>query len=165
MDAFRADLARAKGKTLVSEFSGSWETEAPGGGSRSKMEQVAFGMSRDLVDPLRTSTGRDVLAACGVPPALVTPNTDGTSQRESLRRFLHSSLVPMARLIETECRLKLDAPDLVLDLSAIHAADTTGRSRAFASLIKVGVHADDASSNTGIVLTQPLLPMQGQDGA
>ena len=162
LDAFRGDLAKAKGKTLVSEFSGSWETEAPGGGSRSKIENIDFGMKRELVDPLRTSTGRDVLAACGVPPTLFVSNSDGTAQREAFRRFMHSSLAPMARLIETEARVKLDSPELVLDLSAIHAADTAGRSRAFKQLVEAGVHPEDAATNTGVVLTKPLR-LQGPD--
>ena len=164
LDAFRGDLAKAKGKTLVSEFSGSWETEAPGGGGRSKVEHIDFGMKRELVDALRTSTGRDVLAAAGVPPTLFVANSDGTAQRDAFRRFMHSSLVPMARVIETEARVKLDAPDLTLDLSSIHAADTAGRSRAFKQLVEAGVHPEDAAMNSGVVLTKPLQAQAGGGG-
>ena len=110
LDAFRGDLAKAKGRTLLTEFSGQWKTDAPGGSGRSKIEHVTYGLERNLIDPLRTATGRDILAACGVPPSLVVANSDGTAQRESLRRFLHTGLAPMARLIEAEARVKLDSP-------------------------------------------------------
>ena len=56
---------------------------------------------------------------------------DAAGQRESWRRFLHGSLRPMARIIEAELRAKLDAPELALDLSELHAADVAGRARSF----------------------------------
>ena len=154
LDAFRSDLAKAKGGTLVMERPANWEVDGPGASSQVRLESATYGLDRNLLDPLRTQTGRDVLSACGVPPTLFVANSDGTSQRESLRRFLHSSLVPMARIMETELRLKLDAPDLELDLTGLHAADITGRARAFGSLIKAGVAPQDAARNTGIVLDQ-----------
>ena len=163
LDAFRGDLAKAKGGTLVMEHTGGWDTETPTGGARSRLEHVTYGMERSIVDVLRTGTGRDVLSACGVPPTLFVANSDGTAQREAFRRFMHASLVPMARMIETECRVKLDSPGLELDLSAIHAADTAGRSRAFKQLVEAGVHPEDAAMNTGVVLTRSL-QVQAQDG-
>ena len=63
-------------------------------------------------------------------------------------------LNPLARLIEAECREKLDAPDLVLDLSELHASDVAGRARSFGQLVKAGVHPEDAAANTGVVLTR-----------
>ena len=94
LDQFRGDLAKAKGGTLVMEHSGQWDNEAPGGGTRSKLESVTYGLDRSLLSPLRTETARDMMAACGVPATLVVSNSDGTAQRESSRRFLHLSLRP-----------------------------------------------------------------------
>ena len=156
LDAFRADLAKAKGGTLVMERSGNWDTETPHGNAASKLEHQRFGMMRETIDPLRTATGRDVLAACGVPPTLVTPNSDGTAQRESYRRFLHTGLRPMARMLEAELRVKLDAPGLVLDLSPLAAADVAGRARAIKLMIEAGIDGEDAARETGVTLTKPL---------
>ena len=155
LDAFRADVAKAKGGTLVMEHTGQWDSDSPAGaGRQSRLEHVTYGMGREHVDPLRTATGRDVLAACGVPPTLFVANSDGTAQREAFRRFLHSSLRPVARIMEAELRLKLDAPELALDLSELHAADVAGRARSFGAFVKAGVHPADAARETGVTLTR-----------
>ena len=155
LDSFRADLAKAKGGTLVMEHSGQWQGGEQSSG-RSQLEHVTYGMDRNTLDALRTATGRDVLGACGVPPTLFVANSDGTAQREAFRRFLHSSLRPLARIMEAELRLKLDAPNLVLDLSELHAADVAGRARSFGQFVKAGVAAEDAARETGITLTRPI---------
>lgn len=152
LDGFRQDLAQAKGRTLIVERAGDWGEQTPQG-NPARIELTRYGLERESIDSLRTATGRDVLAACGVPPSLVVPNADGTSQRESLRRFLHTSLRPTARIIESELRIKLDAPELVLDLSEVHAADIAGKARAYASFIKAGMSAENAARNTGVELS------------
>ena len=153
LDAFRSDLSKAKGGTLVMEQSGQWGTDPAAAGS-SKLEQAAFGLDRAHVAPLRTATALDVLGACGVPPTLFVANSDGTAQREAFRRFLHAGLRPVARLMEAELRVKLDAPDLVLDLSEIHAADVAGRARSFKAFVEAGVAAEDAARIVGVGLAE-----------
>lgn len=155
LDAFRADLFKAKGGTLITEYSGA-DPEAPTGQRGSRLEHLRFGMQRETIDALRTATGRDVLAACGVPPTLFVANSDGTAQREAFRRFLHGSLRPVARIMEAELRMKLDAPSLALDLSELHAADVAGRARAFGAFVKAGMDPLDAARETGVTLTKPL---------
>ena len=154
LDGFRNDLAAAKGRTLVMERASDWKQGEPSGAARGGIEHETYGLDRSLLDPLRTATGRDVLAACGVPPTLFVANSDGTAQREAFRRYLHGSLRPLARIMESELRLKLDAPDLELDLSELHAADVAGRARSFGQLVQAGVHPQDAAANTGIELTR-----------
>ena len=162
LDGFRRDLGSAKGRTLVAERPGNWQSQPPGGATgANRFETTTFGMERALLDPLRTATGRDVLAACGCPPTLFTANSDGTAQREAFRRFMHSSLNPVARLIEAECREKLDAPGLTLDLSELHASDVAGRARSFKALVGAGVHPEDASANTGVMLSRDVAMPEG----
>ena len=158
LDDFRADLYSAKGRTLVVERAADWHRgqgrDGPAGAGRGGFDLQSYGLAAEHWDALRTAAGRDLIAACGVPPTLFVANSDGTAQREAFRRFLHSSLRPMARLIEAEARLKLDMPGLTLDLSELWAADVAGRARAFAAFIKSGMHPDDAAYNTGVVLTR-----------
>ena len=50
-----------------------------------------------------------MLAACGTTVALFT-DADGTSQRESLRRWHMSTVRPLARMLEHELSAKLETP-------------------------------------------------------
>ena len=157
LDAFRNDVAKAKGSTLIAESPDRWdESNAMRGSSSGVFGVTRFGMLPEVAIALRTETGRDVLSACGVPPTLFVSNSDGTAQREAFRRFLHSSLRPMARLIETEARSKLDAPGLTLDLSEIWAADVAGRARSFKAFVESGMDPEDAAANTGVTLLKSM---------
>ena len=164
LDAFRGDLFKARGGVLITEFSGNADPDAPTGQRGSRIEHLRFGMERETVDALRTATGRDVLAACGVPPSLMVPNSDGTAQRESYRRFLHTALRPMARVMEAELRMKLDAPNLRLDMADLHAADSESRSRSLANFIKAGVDPRDAARAASIELEYPVRAPASGDG-
>ena len=82
-----------------------------------------------LADALRSQIGRDILGAFGIPPALFEARGDGSGQRESWRRFWIATAAPLARMIEAECREKLD-PGATVTLDALRAADEDGRSRA-----------------------------------
>ena len=99
---------------------------------------------------LRDDTALAILAACGVPPSLATGNSDGTAQRESFRRFLHSSVVPLARLVEHELSIKLDSP-VRLSFDQLFAADLSGRARAFQSMINGGMSLPKAAGLAGLM--------------
>ena len=99
-----------------------------------------------------------------VPPTLMVPNSDGTAQRESYRRFLHTALRATARLMESELRMKLDAPGLHLDMGELHAADSEARSRSFANFVKVGVNPRDAARASSVELEHPVRVPGAGDG-
>ena len=86
-----------------------------------------------LVD-LSDKASLAVLAACGVPPELMSGQAQGTAAREAFRRFLHSTLVPLLSSMAAEAALKLDTPGLAFDTTGLHAADVQGRARAFQSM-------------------------------
>ena len=92
-----------------------------------------------------------MLALCGVPPALAT-DSDGTSQRENWRRFLHGTVSPVARLVEAELRAKLDEPTLSITFDSLYAADVMGRARAWRSLVdpEGKMDPDQAKKLTGL---------------
>ena len=89
-----------------------------------------------LVD-LRGAVALDVLAAAGIPPALGAGNTDAAGLREGHRLFYHTTLQPVARIVEQELARVLEVA-VELDLSALAAADVQGRSRAFRALVGNG---------------------------
>ena len=47
-------------------------------------------------------------------------------------------------LVQTALRVALQEPDLLLDLSALGAADLTGKARAVGQLVSAGTDLDDA---------------------
>ena len=110
----------------------------------------------ETVEALRRDTGRDVLAAFGIPPALFAERGDGAGQRESWRRFWLGTVQPLAVQIQAEVQAKLDTGATVT-LDALRAADEDGRSRAvarraqaFKVLVETGVDRDDARRLAGL---------------
>ena len=99
---------------------------------------------------LRGDVERSVLAACGVPVELVETG-QGTASREAYRRFLHSSVNPVAKLVEEELRVKLDTPDLSLNFDGLFASDLSGRARAFQSLAGAGLDLNKAAALSGLM--------------
>ena len=82
-----------------------------------------------VMEGLRTDVGRDILAAFGVSPVLFSERGDGTGQREAWRRFVYSTVAPLARTIAGELRAKVD-PTAMVNITELRAADEDGRSRA-----------------------------------
>ena len=150
--ALAEQLKALKGELAVVETADSWSTDrgagaAQGGGWR---PQRIGPDPPEALEVLRSSAGRDVLAACGVPPALFDARS--TQAREALRQFLHAGLQPLARLAEAELREKLDDPALALSFDALMAADLSGRARAFQSLVKGGMPLPDAARLAGLLV-------------
>ena len=99
---------------------------------------------------IRDSAGQSILAACGVPPSLFVANSDGTAQRESLRRFVSGSCQAVARLIETELSAKLET-EVKISFGALWSHDLTGRARAFQGLVKGGMELSKAAALAGLL--------------
>ena len=101
------------------------------------------------VELLNASTV-EVLNACGVPPSLFSLRGDGTAQRESFRRLLHSTIQPLARILAAELSEKLEAP-IGLNFDALFAADLSGRARAFQSMVGAGMDVAKAAGLAGLM--------------
>ncbi len=67
-----------------------------------------------------------VLAACGVPPELMSGQGQGTVAREAFRRFLHATVTPLPDGMAREAAHKLDTPGLAFDTTGLHAANVPG---------------------------------------
>ena len=148
-DEMSADLAAMKGHSTLAE------TTQDGGGDPTQRPSKDWAQQRIGADPptalgaLREQSEMSVLAACGVSPSLVSPK-DGTAQRESYRRFLFGSVLPLARLVEVELSEKL-GQDVSLNFDSLSASDLTGRARAFASLVKGGMDISRAAGLAGLL--------------
>ena len=141
-------------------FTGTTSGIAPGPGGQepaARHKPQAYGPEPQAVmETLRTDAGRDILGAFGVSPVLFSERGDGTAQRESWRRFVFSTVAPLARMIEAELRAKLDTTALV-SIEGLRAADEDGRSRAvmrraqaFKVLREAGIEDAEARRMAGL---------------
>ena len=106
----KADIRTARGKALLVET-----TAAGYGEGQSAAPQRDWKPQRLGPEPpaalamVQKQSFENVLAACGTPPSLFL-DSDGTSQREATRRWHLNTVLPLARLLETELTEKLEVP-------------------------------------------------------
>ena len=106
-------------------------------------------------DSLRTimqEAARATAGACGVPWPLLS-GAEGAAERESYRRFLHSSVQPVARTVERELSEKLEV-EVKLDFRSLHAGDIASRARGFQSLVKGGMAMEEAAAVSGVLMEE-----------
>ncbi len=145
----KKDIALAKGSTVLAET-----TSTGWGEGRMSAPQRDWRPSRiganppEVLPTLRRDVFEAVLGACGVPVSLFT-DADGTSQRESFRRFLTTAVQPMGAMIAEELTIKLETP-IVINFDHLYAHDLVGRSSAFGKLVAGGVTVDKALVIAGL---------------
>ncbi len=145
----QTDLNGLSGKAvLVKSTSSGWDQG--GAPPREDFRSIRLGANPPpTLNDLRGSLAEHVLAACGVPVALLG-RSDGTLLRESWREFLHGSVEPVARIAAHELGRKLDVPDLAFKFDALRASDVQGRARAFGSLVTAGMPPEQAAIVAGL---------------
>ena len=134
LEGFRGDIRGLKGNIGLIEDKRTWreDTGTRGGRDGWKPDRIGAAPPEAQITLLEKAT-MEVLAACGVPPELVSGG-DGTSLREAYRRFLHSTVAPLGRIVEHELREKTHE-GVGLSFDSLFAADTQGRARAWRSLV------------------------------
>ena len=106
---------------------------------------VRIGLSPpEALVALRADVADSVMGAAGIPPPLLNQSSDGTSQLNSWRRFVISTVDATGRIILTELQAKLAQADLSFDWSRLASADHTMRARAVNSFVQAGVPLADA---------------------
>ena len=146
----RADLGKLKGGVALPE------TFADGSGDRAqrpdrdwKPERLGAQPPAALVELHRDVFGQ-VLTACGLSPAMFGGEGGATGQREGLRTFYRTTLLPTARLVTAELARKLDVPDLKLTFRELAAADVATAARSYAQLRKAGMGDPEARTLAGL---------------
>ena len=149
LKSLKKDIALAKGGTVMVET-----TSAGWGEGRMSAPQRDWVPARlganppDALPKLRSDVFEAVLGACGVPVSLFT-DADGTSQRESFRRFLTTAMMPVGDLISAELSEKLESP-IRFRFEKLYAHDLAGRAQAFAKLVGGGLDVDRALALAGL---------------
>ena len=144
----KADIRTARGKALLVETSsagwGEGRTAAP---QRDWQASRPGPMPPESMATIRKDSFEAVLAACGTPPSLFV-DSDGTSQREALRRWHLGTVLPLARLLEHELTAKLETPvELKFDT---YALDMVSRATVVAKLAQAGVPMATALEAVGL---------------
>ena len=148
--ALKADIGAARGRAVLAETtSAAWgegRTAAPVQDWRPQRLGPQFPST--IPEAARDSFGR-MLAACGTTISLFS-DSDGTSQREALRRWHMGTVRPLARLLEHELTDKLETP-VRLKFDG-YPLDLAGRAGAFQKLVAGGVAVTEALAVSGLLI-------------
>ncbi len=151
VEALQQDIDKLAGRTVLVE------STAAGYGDKEAAPKMDWQTRRIGADPpsamidLRREVQASILAACGCPGSLIE-RSDGTLSREEMRRYLHSTISPVARVVASELAVKLDTPGLAFDFSNLFASDLAGRARAFQSLVGGGMDISKAAALAGLMV-------------
>ena len=153
LQSLKSDLANSGGKTQLIETTAAGWGEGKSGAPTQDWQAKRYGI--DIPGPnidLRNAAVMAVLNACQIPLALFS-DADGTSQRESWRRFAMGPLQGLARIIEAEIMDKLMTP-VKFDFSGLWAHDIQGRASAFQRLVAGGMSIEQAVAASGILMDE-----------
>ena len=146
----KLDIGAARGKAILAEtVSGGWgegRTAAPM--SDWKPQRLGPDPPASVPEIARDSFAR-MLAACGTTIALFS-DSDGTSQREALRRWHMGTVRPLARMLEHELSDKLET-QVKLKFDA-YPTDLAGRASAFKALVTGGMDVAGAAAVSGLLI-------------
>ena len=147
--ALRRDIGAAKGQVLAVETAMA-AADSPASAPRRDYQVARFGADppRDLIE-LREAVTRDVGSACGIPRSLLDSKAGGQSLREGWRQFVGSSVVGLARRIESQILDQLGV-EIAIDTTPLAGRDVLARASVFARLTKGGVPIADARTAAGI---------------
>ena len=150
LTALKADVRTLRGKLAFVESVRSMHPGAAANAPRDDWAVKRIGANPPAAEvDLLNAASMEVYAACGVPAALFTTG-EGTAQRESFRRLLHSTIQPLGRIVSAELSAKLEA-DVRLNFDGLFAADLSGRARAFQSMVGGGMDASKAAALAGLM--------------
>ena len=149
--SLKSDIAKARGKaSLVETTAGGWGEGMPSAPRADWKPQRLGPNPPSSLDSISERSFGEMLAACGVPPGLYMAGADGTAQRESLRRFHLQTVLPLAKMVETELSAKLMTPiSLSFDN---YPLDLQGRASAFQKMVQGGMDTNKALAVTGLLM-------------
>ena len=146
----KADIGAARGKAVLTETTaagwGEGRTAAPM--SDWKPQRLGPNPPVGMVAVADAAFAR-MLATCGTSIALFG-DSDGTSQREALRRWHMNTVRPLARIMEHELSTKLETP-VRLKFDG-YPLDLAGRAQAFQKLVAGGVAVNEALVVSGLLI-------------
>ena len=151
-DKLRTDIPNINGKTAVVETTAAGWGEGKGAAPWTDWKTSRLGpMLPDSVTKARDSIFRSVLAACGVPVGIFDSSGSSQEGRESWRRFVFGSCVPVGRLLSLELSNKLDLDDVSLSFAELRAHDLSGSAASLKKMVEANVPLAEALSRSGLM--------------
>ena len=145
----KADIRTARGKGLFVETVATGYGEGRGGAPHRDFHPLRMGPAPpEALEKIRQGTFEAVLAATGTPPALFMGSSDGTSQRESVRRWHMGTVLPLARLLQDELAEKLEG-ECVLKFDS-YPLDMVSRASVVDKLVRAQVPTAVALAAVGL---------------
>ena len=149
--ALKGDIKKLNGQTaLVESMASGWQTGDRQTAPRGDWEAKRLGANPPvgLVDLVSQAT-REVLAACGISPALFDPKA-AAAAREAWRQTLFGVIAPLGRIVADELTRKLET-EVTLTWDELRASDLAGRARAFQSMVGGGMDPAKAAALAGLM--------------
>lgn len=147
----KADIAGAKGRTILTETTAAGWGEGMSAAPRSDWKPSRLGADPpDVLRELRSEAGLAVLNACGVPPGLATAGGTAQGAREDWRRFVMGAVEPLLEIVKEELETKLET-EIAFDLKNLWAHDLQGRAAAFQKMIQGGMAIPEAVAASGLM--------------
>ncbi|QDI74682.1 MULTISPECIES: phage portal protein [Leisingera] len=115
-------------------------------GHEFKRVELTPDLQKADLNPAADGLHARLLAAAGIPPALVTASGNAGAMREAYRLFVLQTIEPLARQLLPELA-KVGVSKM--DSGSMMSADVAGRARAVGTLVKSGVPVDKAMSLVG----------------
>lgn len=146
--SLKAAIPKLRGRVVANEIAGQRAAGPGNSGVSPELRKLGLDPSQTLYLIMQEAYSQ-TLSACGLPPALGIASADGTSQRESLRRWHQGSVLPVARLIEQELSRKFEVR-VSLGFDG-YPLDLQGRASAFQRLVAGGVDVNEALVTSGLL--------------
>ena len=145
----KADLRTARGAALLVEtVAAAWDEGRMAAPQRDWQASRLGPMPPESMATVRKDAFEAVLAACGCPPSRFM-DAGGTAQREALRRWHLGTVMPLARLLETELTAKLEITvGLKFDNNPL---DLAGPAQSFQKFVAGGVPVNEALALSGLM--------------
>lgn len=145
----KRDIQAARGRSLVLESTAGGFSDRAGAPHRDWMAARLGANPPAALVQLAKETFSRMVAAAGASPSLFD-SSDGTAQREALRRWHLGTVLPVARLIEVELSARLDAK-VRLKFDS-YPLDMQARAASIKRLVDSGMDLDKAAGIVGLLL-------------
>ena len=145
----KKDIRNAAGAGLMVETTNAGWGEGKASAPQGDWTPKRYGPSptAPLIELSEQAHGM-MLAASGLPPDLATVST-AQGQRESFRRYLTMTVLPLSGLLVRELQDKLET-EVTLKFDRLYAHDLVGRSASLKNMVAAGVALDEALEEVGL---------------